>query len=204
MSGLTQIESNREVPADESSRTNPVISRKSVMTDSGFIEQHHKGTVRKTKSDLPDKKTDFAKTDHPDLSKEQVTAIGKKVGLKLVSQNEVTRDKDVIVAVEIEVSNGNGVNGMARRVASYLRKKGFTVARLNNANSFDHVTTKILYYNGYLQDVHRVLQEIPAQLDARNIIELQRLGNRIKILIGKDMIPFDGMISNGESVGHTS
>jgi Tfp pilus assembly protein PilF len=194
MSGLTQIESDNEVPADESSRTSPLIIRKSVMTDSGFTEQHHKETVRKTKSYLPDKKTDLAKTNHSDLSKGQSIVIGKKEDLKQVSKNKVTKDRDSIVAVEIEVSNGNGVNGMASRVANYLRKNGFKVSQLSNANSFNHATTKIFYYNGHLQDVHRLLQEIPAQLDAKNIIELQRLGNHIKILIGKDMIPYDGMM----------
>ena len=204
MSGLTQIESDNEVPADESSRTSPVIIRKSIMTDTGFTEQHHKEAARKTKSDLPDKKTDLAQSNHPDLSKGQSTSIRSKEDLKQVSKNEVTRDRDFIVTVEIEVSNGNGVNGMASRVANYLRKKGFKVSRLNNANSFNHVTTKIFYYNGHLQDVHRLLQEIPAQLDAKNIIELQRLGNRIKILIGKDMIPYDRMISKAYSAKHPS
>jgi hypothetical protein len=147
---------------------------------------------------------DIAQTNHPELSKGQSTSIRSTEDLKQVSKNEVTRDRDFIVAVEIEVSNGNGVNGMASRVANYLRKKGFKVSRLKNANSFNHATTKIFYYNGHLQDIHRLLQEIPAQLDAENIIELQRLGNRIKILIGKDMIPYDGMISKAYSAKHPS
>jgi Flp pilus assembly protein TadD len=204
MSGLTQIESDNEVPADESSRTRPLIIRKSIMTDSGFTEQHHKETARKTTSDLPDKKADLAKTNRLDLSKGQFAVIRKKEDLKQVSKNKVTKDRDSIVAVEIEISNGNGVNGMASLVANYLRKKGFRVSQLSNANSFNHATTKIFYCNGHLQDVHRLLQEVPTQLDAKNIIELQRLGNRIKILIGKDMIPHDGMISRAYSVKHPS
>jgi tetratricopeptide (TPR) repeat protein len=204
MSGLTQIAKDNEVPADESSRTSPLIIRKPIMTDSGFTEQHFKEAARKTKSDLPDKKTDLAQTNHPELSKGQSTSMRRKEDLEQVSKNEVARDRDFIVAVEIEISNGNGVNGMASRVANYLRKKGFKVSRLNNASSFNHATTKIFYYNGHLQDVHRLLQEIPAQLDAKNIIELQRLGNRIKILIGKDMIPYDGVISKAYSAKHPS
>jgi hypothetical protein len=204
MSGLTQIEPDNEVPADESSRTSPVITRKYVMTDSGFIERHLKANARKTKSDLADKNIDIAKTNSPDLSENQTNVIGKKEDLKQDQKNEATRDRDSIVAVEIEVSNGNGVDGMASRVANYLRKKGFKVSQLSNANSFNHSTTKIFYYNGHLQDVRRLLEEIPAQLDAKNIIELQRLGNRIKILIGKDMIPYDGTISKAYSGKHPS
>jgi tetratricopeptide (TPR) repeat protein len=204
MSGLTQIVKDNEIPTDESSRTSPLIIRKPIMTDSGLTEQHHKEAGQKTKSDLPNKKTDLAQINFPELSKGQSTSIRSKEDLKHVSKNEVTKNRDFIVAVEIEVSNGNGVNGMASRVANYLRKKGFKVSRLNNAKSFNHATTKIFYYNGHLQDVHRLIQKIPAQLDEKNIIELQRLGNRIKILIGEDMIPHEGVISKAYPAKHPS
>ena len=38
----------------------------------------------------------------------------------------------------------------------------------------------------------------------KNLIELEHLGNHIKILIGKDMIPYDSVISSAEPVKNPS
>ena len=192
------------MPVNESSKTKPVIIRKSIIEDSGFSEYHDKGTARKIKSDLPDKKIDTVKANHSDLSNDRLTVIPKNEDLMKVAKNEKKQGDNIIVEVEIEVSNGNGVNGMASRLGSYLRERGFKVTRLKNANSFSHEKTKIFYYNGHLQNVYRLLQEIPGHLDNENIIELKHLGNRIKILIGKDIIPYDEVISKAYSTKHTS
>jgi hypothetical protein len=204
MSGLTQIAKDNEVPADESSRTSPVIIRKSIKKDSGFAEQHDKGSARELKPYLSDKKIDTAQTNHSDLSKDQLAVIRKNEDLMKAAKNEKRQSNNIIVEVEIEVSNGNGVNGMASRLGSYLRERGFKVTRLKNANSFNHEKTKIFYYNGHLQDTHRLLQEIPGHIDMKYIIELKQMGNRLKILIGKDMIPYDEVISKAYSTKHTS
>jgi tetratricopeptide (TPR) repeat protein len=128
----------------------------------------------------------------------------KNEDLMKVTKREDRKSNKIIVEVEIEISNGNGVNGMAKRLGNYLRKKGFKVTRLTNANCFNHAKTKIFYYNGYIQDVHRLLQEIRGHQDISHVIELKHLGNRIKILIGKDMTPFDEVISKAYSTKHTS
>lgn len=117
------------------------------------------------------------------------------VGVKLAAApaREIKREKldRNRVKVEIEVANGNGVNGMAGKVATLLKEKGFNVIKITNANSFDHATTKIFYYNGHRRDVDRLLKEIACRPDKRSIIELRRLGDRIKIIIGKDLVKQD-------------
>lgn len=50
---------------------------------------------------------------------------------------------------KLEVSNGNGVNGMARRVAGQLKERGVPTGRLTNYPSFDHAYTEIHYRAGY-------------------------------------------------------
>jgi hypothetical protein len=97
--------------------------------------------------------------------------------------------------LEVEILNGNGVNGMAKRLGNYLNKKGFKVKRLRNARCFNHETTKIFYYNGYARDVSRLLEEIPIERDKKNLIELTQASKHIKILIGNDIIPYDSEIS---------
>ena len=151
-----------------------------------------------------DKKIDIAQTNHSDLSKDQLAVIRRNEDLMKAAKNEKRQSNTITVEVEIEVSNGNGVNGMASRLGSYLRERGFKVTRLKNANSFNHEKTKIFYYNGHLQDVHRLLQEIPGHIDMKYIIELKQMGNRLKILIGKDMIPYDKVVSKTYFTKHPS
>ena len=106
-----------------------------------------------------------------------------------------SKSEDITAEIEIIVANGNGVNGAAGRFRTYLKSKGFMVAKVINANSFDHASTKIFYCNGGKNDVYKLLQHIPFVLDQRSIIELKGLKNRFKIIIGKDQIKHDKIIS---------
>jgi tetratricopeptide (TPR) repeat protein len=98
------------------------------------------------------------------------------------------------VLAEIEVLNGNGIEGMARRLGNYLKKKGFNVTRLRNANSFNHIESKVFYDSGQVEDAYRLMQEIPIQPRMQNIIELKDLDNKIRLLIGKDIVPHNDVI----------
>ncbi len=121
---------------------------------------------------------------------ESLNLAAKKKDLK-----ENSKSEDINVEIEIEVANGNGVNGAAGRFGTYLKSKGFKVAKVANANSFDHASTKVFYCNGDKKDVYKFLKRIPFVLDQRSIIELKNLKNRIKIIIGKDQVKHDKIIS---------
>ena len=99
------------------------------------------------------------------------------------------------INVEIEVANGNGVNGAAGRFGTYLKSKGFKVAKVINANSFDHASTKVFYCNGDKKEVYKLLKQIPFVLDQQSIIELKNRKSRIKIIVGKDQVKHDKIIS---------
>jgi hypothetical protein len=114
----------------------------------------------------------------------------KETGLE-----ENFKSEDIIVEVEIEIANGNGVNGAAGRFGRYLKSKGFKVAKVTNANSFDHATTKIFYCDGDIKNVYKLLQKIPLLPDQQSIIELKNMGSRIKIIIGEDLVKHDKIIS---------
>jgi len=88
----------------------------------------------------------------------------------------------------IEVSNGNGVNGMARRVGRYLGKKGMSVQRLTNASHFNYRNTKIYYQNGYQEVARQLAEQIS---ECKNIEErktFDRPSINIKLLLGKDIL----------------
>jgi Tfp pilus assembly protein PilF len=204
MPGLSISVNENQVPGDINARKKPVIIRKSIKKDSGLAERQDQEGVRGGELYLYGKTIDPSPTYHSDSSKQQVALKATSEDLINLAQNEGARISNAIIKVEIEVSNGNGVNGMASRLGRYLREKGFKVTRMSNANSFSHEKTKIFYYNGHLQDVHRLLQEVPNRIDIKNIIELKQKGNCLKILIGKDLIPYDRMISKAQSVKNPS
>jgi tetratricopeptide (TPR) repeat protein len=109
--------------------------------------------------------------------------------------NEKVVALPVIRIVDIEISNGNGVRHMARNVGIYLIPEGFRATRLTNADNFNYPETKIYYRKGFRQDALRLAKDIPGRQQEANIIELNQLNKRaIKVLIGKDLIPFHAEI----------
>jgi Flp pilus assembly protein TadD len=172
---------------------------------------------KKTKTDLIETNKTVSEEKQPSAYTEAVSTItstDKKIHEKRIqnkrSQREETlslaakekdleenpKSDDIIVEVEIEIANGNGVNGAAGRFGRYLKSRGFKVAKVTNANSFDHATTKIFYCNGDVKNVYKLLQKIPLLPDQRSIIELKNMGSRIKIIIGKDLVKHDKIISS--------
>ena len=112
----------------------------------------------------------------------------KKIKLSAASTEEIKTGNRGQDTVELEIANGNGVDGMAGRLQYFLNERGFKVVKITNANTFDHITTKIFYYTGHRRNVDHLIQEIAFCPDERSIIELKNFGRRIKIIIGKDII----------------
>ena len=102
--------------------------------------------------------------------------------------------EDVLRGLNIEISNGNGVYRMARRVGSYLRKEGFDRPHLTNANHFNHLETKIYYRKGYLSKACGVAKKIPGYQNMEQVSRFKRPNTNVRVLIGKDMIPFDTIV----------
>jgi tetratricopeptide (TPR) repeat protein len=121
---------------------------------------------------------------------------GKAVPIELgVPRNAektlVAKKKDIRRGVGIEVSNGNGVNQMAKRVGIYLRKKGYQVDRLTNSKPFNHGQTRIYYQEGNWESALGVADQLPIYYDLIELKRLDRLSIQVKIVLGKDMIPYD-------------
>ena len=94
------------------------------------------------------------------------------------------------INIEIEVSNGNGVNHMARKTAQYLEENGYVVSRVTNAGHFRHEKTIIYYREGYLQEAYRVAQVIPGWNEMEKTEMHGKPSIKIRVLIGKDLVPF--------------
>lgn len=88
--------------------------------------------------------------------------------------------------VRIEVSNGNGMAGMARRVSAFLQQNGFVKARLTDRPPFQQVRTEIHYRPANYVLAGRISQMMPKQarlLESNNL----RSDIHVRVLLGKDV-----------------
>jgi Tfp pilus assembly protein PilF len=90
----------------------------------------------------------------------------------------------------IEISNGNGVHLMARRVGNYLSKKGYNVKKISNASNFNHHQTTIYYNPGFYGQAQQLTQQIPGFDKTGRLVESNQIKKNIEVVIGKDIIPF--------------
>jgi Tfp pilus assembly protein PilF len=184
--------------AGEENESGVRIIRKSIRQTSQATQQQNQTEVKEANPDSSSNRVRSRMSPATDITEKQTFSAENSDDEAKFSGSAQLKRNDFFV--EIEISNGNGVDGMARRLGNYLIKKGFRVTRLKNASCFNHETTKIFYYANHLRDVSRLLEEIPVQFDTENVIQLKHADNRIKILLGKDMIPYDRVISGAESV----
>jgi tetratricopeptide (TPR) repeat protein len=100
-------------------------------------------------------------------------------------------------ALRVEISNGNGVNGMAARVRSILqthsglRAAGGEVVRLTNADSFNHRATTVHYRSGQGAAVTELINSLPLQDVRFEESDQMTPGVDVRVLLGSDYIPYD-------------
>jgi len=90
--------------------------------------------------------------------------------------------------VAFEVSNGNGVTGMAGRSADYLRDNGFSIRRITNADHFQFAESIIYYRKGYLQAAQKLAGAIPGAQDLKEVDDLGRSYIGVRLLLGRDLV----------------
>ena len=101
-------------------------------------------------------------------------------------------NRDFLSAVPIEVLNGNGVQNMAGRVRDYLESNGYTVAKISNADHFNHPRTVIYHQPGYLPVAKDVAATMPGASELREMPLMGPVRSvRVKVIIGRDLIRFD-------------
>jgi hypothetical protein len=91
------------------------------------------------------------------------------------------------VLKHLEVSNGNGTTGMARKVATYLRESGYAKARLTNQKPYTVQTTQIQYRYGHQADAEQLRASLPspaAMVQNNNL----RDDINLRVLLGKDLV----------------
>ncbi len=95
----------------------------------------------------------------------------------------------------IEVSNGAGRLGMAARLKTFLERKGLTVGRLTNAESYNNHETTIFYRQGWSDFARRLAALLPAEIRFAVAPEGR---SDIRVRLGGDLLDFDGRLISGE------
>jgi Flp pilus assembly protein TadD len=111
--------------------------------------------------------------------------------LSWLAEKKISERQYAHINTDIEVANGNGISGEARRFATYLESKGFKISKITNARSFDHSTTKVLFSGENFDIAYQLFSDLSYEIDEKDLIELKRMGDRIRVIIGKDMALVD-------------
>jgi hypothetical protein len=106
--------------------------------------------------------------------------------LKLVSAHK--QEQPRARSFKVEISNGNGVHRMARRVGAYLKGRDMEVTRLTNAKHFNFSATTIYYHDDYIQEAFNIAQQLPGLQLMQKTSRFGWSNVKIRVLIGKDLI----------------
>ena len=88
--------------------------------------------------------------------------------------------------IKVEVANGNGVNGMAKRVGAFLRNAGFAATRLTNHQPFNIKKSEVQYRTGYRDEAEKLQATIDGESRLIQRDDL-RADINIRVLLGNDM-----------------
>lgn len=102
------------------------------------------------------------------------------------SKHAGTENPNPLLLMGVEVSNGNGIRGMAAAMARYFSGKGIQQARLTNHRPFGERRTRIEYRPGNLAEAVRINKLLPSaapQLASSNL----RPGIQVRLVLGHDL-----------------
>jgi hypothetical protein len=87
----------------------------------------------------------------------------------------------------IEVSNGNGWNGMAQLLGKHLKSRGERVVRLTNAKAFNYTDTIIYYGSGMREQAEHLASQFPMKVQLAQTSQ-NRQDIDVRVVLGKDVV----------------
>lgn len=88
--------------------------------------------------------------------------------------------------LSVEVSNGNGVTGMAAKVGKFLVKQGYSTARLTNQKPFNVKKSQIQYRDGHQAEAQILKDSLPESPELIQRSDM-RADVAVRLVLGKDM-----------------
>jgi hypothetical protein len=87
--------------------------------------------------------------------------------------------------LKIDIANGNGVRGIARKIGEYLKGQGWTIDRVSDADHFAYDKTIVHYGAGQYPIAQLIAKELSKSCDAQ-LVKSNR--PQITVLLGSDMV----------------
>ena len=107
--------------------------------------------------------------------------------LAVASPVQQAEEPSSVRPVRYEVSNGNGVTGMAKRVNRGLLAQGYPVARLTNSKPFRQSVTVVEYRPGYAGVAARLSDSLPLKPAITEKVDL-RQSTDVRLVLGHDVM----------------
>jgi len=92
-----------------------------------------------------------------------------------------------IRGVKLEISNGVGVERLARRTADRLAQEGVATARLTNAKPYRQLHTQIEYAQGQEAAVQALAARLPVPVELVQVARLER-DMSLRLVLGQDVV----------------
>lgn len=86
----------------------------------------------------------------------------------------------------LEISNGNGVTGMAKRVSQLLRRQGIPVHRITNQPPYRQIMTEIQYRDGFKQEAEKLKESLHGYAVIARVNTPRRRVD-IRVVLGRDI-----------------
>lgn len=105
----------------------------------------------------------------------------------LIGRDLVPYCATVYRAIDVDLTNGNGHGGLAGRLSGRLRREGFRVGRLSNADHFSFEKSVVFYGKGKAEQARLIASALPGGGRYR-LIELSDSGMHVQVFMGADMV----------------
>jgi tetratricopeptide (TPR) repeat protein len=136
----------------------------------------------------------------------EVTVLGEHVTMRLVLGKDIRHAPDnwgagvrasptaggyagmprVTNDLQLVVANGNGVKGIARKVADYLAGRGYRTTRVHDLRPFNKLVTRVEYRKGYASQAIRLGGQLPGKVA---YVESTGLRTEVRLVLGHDIKP---------------
>ncbi len=139
-------------------------------------------------------------TQDKSASEEPRRTVTLKEAVRVTEQKDITKPQEIAAsakALSIEVLNGCGIPGEAKRAADILKSLGVKVSRYANSGSFRYDETKIVDWKSKVDDVLVIAQLL--HVDPANIIVYDRPEKSldVTVVLGKDWDQLKSKLTQG-------
>ena len=133
-----------------------------------------------------------------DTTPEPLSAVAEVLATLLPSVSSVPTSAAAAKTSRIEVANGNGVTGMAKRISSVLSRQGISVSRLSNELPYKQLETKIQYRAGFEKTAANLKNALKGH--AVTVFTPTLSANSdVRLVLGKDAIAHMALIEGMSS-----